>query len=193
MLKINRQKDERVVHACTNNLADIPNGVTVCSAELVPDSVLLEGTAIAPAADGLYHVCKTAKLTEAATTSTTDYKVAKGHQFKVGDFVMAKVGGKAYAITAINNGNPTYDVITVGTTLGVAVKVGESLQLAAAESTGTSSKLKYAPIALTGDGYDIKKLDNHAVSAVTIGQFKKDLIPAVSDDMMATLRGIVLI
>ena len=35
-LRIDRKKDERVVHACTHNLADIPNGVTVCSADLIP-------------------------------------------------------------------------------------------------------------------------------------------------------------
>ena len=30
-LKIDRKQDKRVVHACTHMLADIPNGVTVCS------------------------------------------------------------------------------------------------------------------------------------------------------------------
>ena len=45
-LRIDRKQDKRVVHACTHNLADIPNGVTVCSADLVAGGVLQEGTVI---------------------------------------------------------------------------------------------------------------------------------------------------
>ena len=46
-LKIDRKQDKRVVHACTHMLADIPNGVTVCSSELVAGGILQEGTALA--------------------------------------------------------------------------------------------------------------------------------------------------
>lgn len=102
-LRIDRKKDERVVHACTHNLADIPNGVTVCSADLIPGGILREGTAIGKGEAGLYHVIKTAKVTEAANNSATAYKVEKGHHFKKGDFVMLKVGAKAYAITPLTH------------------------------------------------------------------------------------------
>ena len=101
-LKIDRKQDKRVVHACTHMLADIPNGVTVCSSELVAGGILQEGTALGGKdAAGLYHVVKTARLTEDATANTKAYKVAKGHHFKVGDFIMLKVGAKAYKITSI--------------------------------------------------------------------------------------------
>ena len=103
-LKIDRKQDKRVVHACTHMLADIPNGVTVCSSELVAGGILQEGTALGGKdAAGLYHVVKTARLTEDATATTKAYKVAKGHHFKVGDFIMLKVGAKAYKITRWRN------------------------------------------------------------------------------------------
>ena len=97
-LTIKRKEDKRVVHACTHNLADIPNGVTVKSAELVSGSILKEGTAIGKGSDGLYHVEKTALVVEAVAASGTSVKIAKGSHFKVGDFVMSAVNGKAYAI-----------------------------------------------------------------------------------------------
>ena len=118
-LKIDRKQDKRVVHACTHMLADIPNGVTVCSSELVAGGILQEGTALGGKdAAGLYHVVKTARLTEDATATTKAYKVAKGHHFKVGDFIMLKVGAKAYKITSINTSETLYDTVNVGTTLG---------------------------------------------------------------------------
>ena len=194
MLKINRKKDERVVHACTNNCADIPNGVTVNSTELVAGSVLKEGSALAKdASTGLYHVCKTALVVENVSNSDTDIEVAKGSQFKVGEYVMAKAGAKAYAISEIDKSNAAYDKITVGTTLGIAISKGESIQQAAAGSSSTTSALKYVPTALTGDSYDVDGLSNVAVVAVTIGQFKESIIPPVSADMKKTLTGIVFI
>ena len=192
-LRIDRKKDERVVHACTHNLADIPNGVTVCSADLIPGGILREGTAIGKGEAGLYHVIKTAKVTEAANNTATAYKVEKGHHFKKGDFVMLKVGAKAYYINSIDTSETTYDTITVGTTLGEAVKVGDALVQASAQSASNTSAFKYAPKALVGDSYEVKALDNHLVVAVTIGQFKESVIPPQNGDIKAALPGIVLI
>lgn len=192
-LKIDRKQDKRVVHACTHMLADIPNGVTVCSSELVAGGILQEGTALGGKGNtGLYHVVKTARLTEAATAATNAYKVAKGHHFKVGDFIMLKVGAKAYKITSIDTSETLYDTINVGTTLGEPAPAGAALVLAAAESADASA-FKYVPKAMTGDSYDVEALNNHFVTAVTIGQFKESVIPAVSDDIKAALPGISLI
>ena len=147
-----------------------------------------EGTALGGKdAAGLYHVVKTARLTEDATATTKAYKVAKGHHFKVGDFIMLKVGAKAYKITSINTSGTLYDTINVAATAGAA------LVLAAAESADTTSAFKYVPKAMTGDSYDVEALNNHFVTAVTIGQFKESVIPAVSDDIKAALPGISLI
>lgn len=61
-LRIDRKKDERVVHACTHNLADIPNGVTVCSADLIPGGILREGTAIGKGEAGFTTSLRRRKL-----------------------------------------------------------------------------------------------------------------------------------
>ena len=186
-MRIQRKQDERIAHACTHNLADIPNGVTVCVADLTPGVPLREGSAIGPDEAGLYHLVKTAKVTEAANSTATAYKVAKGHHFKVGDFVMAKAGAKAYAITAIDTTQATHDTITVGTTIGEAVAAGSALTQAKAESTSTTSAFKFAPVAVCGDSYDVEALNNTTVVAVTFGQFKTALCPAVSDEIKAAL------
>lgn len=191
-LRIDRKQDKRVVHACTHMLADIPNGVTVASAELVAGGILAEGTAIGADAAGLYHVIKTARVTEKASNTATAYKVAKGSHFKKGDVVMLKVGGKAYDITAIDTSEATYDTITLSTTLGEEVAVGKAL--AEAKTAGASgAAFRYQPKALTGDGYNVDALNNNFVTAVTIGQFKERVIPAINGDIKAALPGIVFI
>ncbi len=191
-LTIKRKEDKRVVHACTHNVADIPNGVTVKSAELVSGSVLKEGTAIGKGSDGLYHVEKTALVVEAVAASGTSIKIAKGSHFKVGDFVMSAVNGKAYAITAIDTTNATYDTVTIGTAIGVIAK-DAIIMLADGEHASSGAAFKFAPKALTGDSYDVEALSNHLVSAVTIGQFKESVIPPINDAILGALKGIVLI
>ena len=171
-LTIKRKEDKRVVHACTHNLADIPNGVTVKSAELVSGSKLKEGTAIGKGSDGLYHVEKTALVVEAVAASGTSVKIAKGSHFKVGDFVMSAVNGKAYAITAIDTTNATYDTVTIGTAIGAIAK-DAIIMLADGEHASSGAAFKYAPKALTGDSYDVEELSKHLVPAVSIGQFKE--------------------
>ena len=191
-LTIKRKEDKRVVHACTHNLADIPNGVTVKSAELVSGSKLMEGTAIGKGSDGLYHVEKTALVVENVAASGTSVKIAKGSHFKVGDFVMSAVNGKAYAITAIDTTNATYDTVTIGTAIGAIAKAA-IIMLADGEHASSGAAFKFAPKALTGDSYDVEALSNHLVSAVTIGQFKESVIPPINDAILGALKGIVLI
>lgn len=192
-MRIQNKKDERTAHACTHNLADIPNGVTVSVADLTPGGILREGTPLGKDAAGIYHAIKTAKVVEAATTTTVAYKVAKGHHFKPGDFVMIKPGAKAYAITGVDKSATTHDTITVGTTLGVAVAVGGALVQAKEESAASASAFNYAPVAMCGDSYDVEDLTNLAVSAVTFGQFKEALTPAISDEIKAAMPTIKLI
>ena len=189
MLTIIRQKDNRVVRAFTHRLADIPNGVNVSSSEFT-QSVLKEGTPVGKdATTGLYHPVKVAILTAAAGATDVTYTVAKGHNFKVGDFIMLKPGAKAYAITAIatNETDETSDDITVGTTLGAAAAKGDGIYQAKAEATGTQSKFKYEPVGLVGESYDIEPNSNLLVNVVTIGQVREALIPALGAEVKAKL------
>ncbi len=192
-LTIRKKKDERVIRAFTHKLADIPDGITV-SVKDFTQKKLAEGTPVGKDSDGLYHIVKVAVLTAAATATATTYNVQKGHNFKVGDFIMLKEGGKAYAITAIDTTtNSTNDVITVGTTLGVTGAIGDAIYQAAAESAGTSSKFLYEPKALVGESYDVEELSNLIVNAWTIGQVKEANIPGIGSAVKAKLPGISFI
>jgi hypothetical protein len=192
-LTIKRQKDTRVVRAFLHKLADIPDGVTVASADFTQKK-LSEGTAIGKDANGLYHVVKVAALTAAATATATTYNVEKGHNFKVGDFIMLKEGGKAYAITAIDTTtNTSHDVITVGTTLGVTGAIGDAIYQAAAESADTTSKFLYEPSALVGESYDVEAESNLIVNAWLIGVIREANIKPLGSAVKAKLTGIQFI
>lgn len=197
MLKIDRKKDNRVIRAFTHKVADIPNGITV-SADDLTQKVLHEGTPVGKDENGLYHVVKVAVLTDdatnSATNSATTYTVKKGHNFKVGDVLMLAPGGAAYAITAIatNSGDGSKDDLTVGTTLGVAAKAGDSLYLAA-KAGASGAAFKYAPVALVGESYDVDALSNHIVNAWTIGQIRESNIPPIGAEVKAKLTGIQFI
>ncbi|MDR1652495.1 MAG: hypothetical protein LBS01_02365 [Prevotellaceae bacterium] len=194
MITVKRKKDNRVVRAFTHYLADIPNGVTIKTADLT-QKVLLEGTPIGKAENGLYGVVKTATLTAAATAAATTITVKKGHNFKAGDFVMLTTGGKAYAITAIAAGatDPNSDDITIETALGLAGKTGDVLLEAASQATGTQSNFKYQPLALTGDSYDVPNLSNLLVNAWTIASVYEANIQPLGAAIKAKLTGIQFI
>jgi hypothetical protein len=88
-------------------------------------------------------VVRTAVLFANASNSATTYQVKKSLNpnqplLKVGDYLAAIAGGAAYAITAIDSTtNTDHDVITVGTTLGVALTAGATLF--ASTATGASA------------------------------------------------------
>lgn len=191
-LKIDRKKDARTARALVKNLADIPNGVTVSAADLVAGGILPEGGYMGVDEAGLYHLIKTAKLTEAATKTATTYKVAKGHHFKPGDIIASDAGAQSQAITAIDSAtDPTYDTITVGTTLGVDLAAGAAIVQAAA--VAAKCVFKYQPKAVVGDSYQVEALGNHLCPAVTIGQFKAALSPAAPAGLKALLPTVVFI
>lgn len=99
---------------------------------------------------GVAKVQKTAVLYADATNTATDYHVLKGHNFIVGDYLAQVIGGKAYAITAIDVSNAAYDVLTVGTTLAVALTAVNGVVLFLSSATGAS-----AAAYVSGDVYGV--------------------------------------
>lgn len=146
-------------------IEDVIGGITLDSSFFAAGDLVPAGTPVVKETNGMYQPIKTARLTSAASNTATDYQVAKGHVFKVGDFVASGVGAKAYAITAINKSNADYDVITLGTTLGVAVSNGATLFQAIAESATTTSAFVSGQIVLTGHEVLIKANDTNVVDA----------------------------
>lgn len=186
-MTVQRRKDTRTPRVFMHKLGDIRGGVSVKVSELGGD-YLNEGAVLSAPEDGICHVVKIAVLSAEATNSATDIKVHKGHNFKVGDFVMANEGGKAYAITAIETADKAFDTIKVKTTLEVKIDKGGFLIEAAAESATTTSKLKYIPLSVVGTGKPIVPNSNLDTDAWLIGVTKGNPLP---DCVMKHLKGIV--
>lgn len=186
-MTVQRRKDTRTRRVFMHKVADIRGGVSVNVSELGGD-YLNEGAVLSVPDNGICHVVKTAVLSAEASASDTSIKVEKGHNFKVGDFVMADEGGKAYAITGITTTEKTYDTITVKTTLGVDIEKGGFLIEAAAEDTASGSKLKYTPLSLVGTGKPVIAKTNLDTDAWLIGVTKGNPLP---DCIMKHLKGII--
>ena len=74
-----------------------------------------------------------------ASASAVNYPVEKGHSLAVGDYLASgAVGGRAFAITAIDTSNASFDTITVGTTIG-AVTAGDLLFASTANGINASA------------------------------------------------------
>lgn len=149
-----------------HRVADIPNGVTVKTADF-PEGVKLlpEGSLLAPAADGLYAVVGTTKVVETAAADATAYAVAKGSSFIVGSKII-KNGSTNVNVTAVDRSDVNKDVITVDVTLG-AKAVGATL----------TEKGAADPVAITGEEVKYTKGQNLFVSAWVIAVVNKNIIP----------------
>lgn len=175
-MTVSHRKDNRLPRVFQHKVADIRGGVSVKTSELGGD-FLLEGAVVSAPDNGICHVVKVALIVAAVAAVDTAIKVKKGHNFKVGDFVMADEGGKAYAITAIDStSSKAYDTITVGTALGEIAKDGFLIE-AAAESADTASKLKYTPKAIVGTGKQVNPKSNLDTDAWLIGVTKGNPLP----------------
>jgi uracil-DNA glycosylase len=98
----------------------------------------------------LAKVCKIATAHANATNVATTYQVKKGHPFKVGSSIKVNASG-AQTITVIDTSNADYDVLTVGTTLGVAVTAGDVYFIDDAGYQNVKGLL-YADVAIPADG-----------------------------------------
>jgi hypothetical protein len=187
MLKISKSKDSRIVKAILHRLADVPGGVTVKTAEL-GGSALLEGTPLAYLADdGMYHVTKTALIVEDVAADATTISIAKGSHLKVGDKIGTE-GANGQAITAIDKTDASKDVVTVGTTLGVAITAAS--KTVAYETAGANKIVKYVPTCIAGQNADVVASDNLFVDAQVIAVVRAVNAPAVNDTLKSTLKGI---
>lgn len=188
MMTIKRRKDVETKKVFMHKLADIRGGVTIKTSELGGDYIV-EGTAIGAPVSGLCSVVKVAKIVTEAANDATAYEVAKGHHFKVGDIVCNALSKKAYTITAIDKTtSAAKDTITIGTTLGVVVAVGEYLMQATAESASTASALKVTPQSLIGTGGNLVASDNFFTDAILIGVTQGNELPTA---VSGKLTGII--
>ena len=160
-------------------------GLTLAIADLVED-VVYAGTPIGvDSSTKLGHIVKCARMQATASNSATDYRVEKGHNFKVGDHICSAEGAKAQTITSITTTETAYDTLTVGTSLGVEVADNAHLYQSAAASQSTGSDLKYDPIGLVGEDHDVTSGDNILCSVVLRGSVITDNIPYIGSVITA--------
>lgn len=184
---VTRKKDAGFKKVLMHRVADVRGGVGIKTSVLGGD-VLLEGSVVGAPVNGICEVLKVAVISSDATSSDTSYRVAKGSHFKAGEFVTSGVSKKAYAITAIDKSNADYDVITVGTTLGVAIAKGGYLIAAKAEASTNASKLAVEPFGITGTTEYVDTKANMQMDVWVIAVTKDAAIPA---DVLASLKGII--
>ncbi len=187
MLEIKREKDSRVVKCILHRVADIPGGVGIDTANL-GGNALKEGTPLGKGSNGLYKVVKTAKVTENASNSATSIKVAKGHHFIAGDKI-SNGTANAQTISSIDKTNAAYDVITVGTTLGAALSVGDVLF----EANSGATTLAVTPICVAGSNYDVEAGKNLFVDAWVIAVVLEGNAPVVNSTIKTALKTVVYV
>lgn len=177
-IQISRQKDNRFPVIVIKKTEEIPNGLGLACGDLGGE-IVYAGTIIGKDGNGLGRVVKSAKVNTTAGAADVVYKVVKGHHFKVGQIVKKDINGasQSVTITAIDKtGNATYDSITVSGTLG-AITANAGF-LVEADAVSATAKVKYTPIAVLGDSYDVVAGSNLQVSAVLTGVFSLANAPA---------------
>lgn len=187
-MTVRRNKDTRTPRVLMHKVADIRGGVSVNVSELGGD-YLREGAFLSAPVDGICHVVKTATVSAdvAEAEAENTVKVEKLHNFKSGDFVMAKVGGVAVKIKSIDTSNKAYDVLTLSAALG-AVSKGSQIAEAKEAAEQNTSALKYKPLSVVGTGKPIDPKSNLDTDAWVIAVTHGNPIP---EFMVDALKGII--
>lgn len=188
-MTVKRKRDVETPRVFMHKVADIRGGVSVAASELGGD-FLREGAILSAPVNGITHVVKIAEVIAEVAASDKTIKVKKLHNFKVGDIITSAPGKAAHAITAIDESNKAYDVLTIGTAIGALAKGGTIVE-AKAEATGeTSSKseLKYEPQSVNGTGKPFDPKSNINTDAWVIGVTKGNACPSFIADK---LKGII--
>lgn len=184
-MTVRRNKDTRTPRVFMHKVADIRGGVSVNVSELGGD-YLREGAFLSAPVDGVCHVVKTATVSADVAEAEKTVKVEKLHNFKSGDFVMAKVGGVAVKIATIDTSNKAYDVLTLSAALGA---ISKGSQIAEAKSAAeNTSALKYQPLSVVGTGKPIDPKSNLDTDAWVIAVTHGNPIPEFMAD---ALKGII--
>jgi hypothetical protein len=175
---------------CIVNMLEDMTGGGVIAASEIESATLPPGVVVGKDANNLLHICKAAKLHANATNTAVTYQVKKNHEFKVGDVITTDdvASCKAYPITVIDKSNAAYDVLTVGTSLGVAMTAANGvyiIQADAQDASGGASSLKYDPIGITFTEGDIANA-NANVAVLVRGTVQEALLPYYVPDVYKT-------
>ena len=136
----------------------------------------------------LARVIKQATMTRDAAGTDVDYWVKKGHNFAVGEYISSGIGGKAYAITAIDTiSDADEDKITVGTSLGAVLNGGVLFQSSA--TGATAGALIVTPRGLLYE--DLTVETNKTLAVVIRGTVYERQIPATLAGIKSLMPSII--
>lgn len=127
-------------------------------------------------------VLKIGVLQAQASDSETNYKILKGHLLRVGMKIKFEAGA-AQTITKIDTSNTDYDVVSVQTSLGVQIEVGQSVL----EENADLSALK-------GLSYESVIIGTNGVASVSVtirGTVYARRIPPISKEIKEKMPNII--
>jgi len=154
-------------------LEDFVGGAILNVSRLKTDTKEVKAGTPVYVADGVATIVKTAVGVAGGTAIAP--RVAKNHEFKVGDVVALTTGGDASAITDIVTTHADYDTLTIAT-LGATVGAGDMLIEAAVATTGDDAALLYTPNGLLHSAVDVSN-GNPSCSVVVRGSAREDALP----------------
>lgn len=197
---LKKEREFQYHPAIIKMLEDIVGGGTIARADL--RTVIFDGQPLDELPpfcvagrdeNGVWHVVKTALVTEAAAEAATAIKVAKNHLFAIGDFVTVggALDGASDKITAIDKSNAAYDVITLDATIGAAA-AGKVL-------IGVAEKAAAGKVALAVDGSElaitINKVDltvaNQSTGLMVRGTISEGNMPCPLDDDLKAMMPLI--
>ena len=164
-MTVKRRRDDNFPRVVVHKVADIRGGVSVDTKDLGGD-ILLEGTPLSAPVNGVCHAVKIARVVGDVGATETSVKIAKGHNFRVGDVVMVDEAKVATKISKIDAEAKDYDTITIKAAVG-ELKAGAIL-VEAKEESENASELKYKPVAIAGQNVVIEPKSNLIVDAWVI-------------------------
>lgn len=195
-LKITERRDTPQVPIEVSYFEDFAGGGTLATTGLPNGDVIQRGVlGNFNEATRLFSVLKTFVVAEAAANDATSIKIRKTvngqpHLAVVGTIVAFVVGGKSYAITAIDKSNADYDTITVGTTLGVALPL--DAVLFESVSTGASA----GALKVEVNGWLREDADVDQNEFVSVGRrgtlYERRLPAAVPQAAKDALKGLIV-
>lgn len=168
---VRRSAEYQYMPHIIKEVEDLPGGGSVALADLDKSvGCIPPGFFVGKNEKGMLVVMVSAVLVADAAADATEYQVKKRSQLKEGMFVTSSdvAGAKAYAVTKVDRSNAEYDVVTLGTSIGVELKIGQTLnEVTAEDAEGGKGELPCEPIGVAKNEIDLRK--NHADTGVTIG------------------------
>lgn len=190
---LKKEKEFQYHPAIIKMIEDIVGGGTIARADLrtavfdgQPLDELPPFCVVGRDENGVWHVVKTALVSEAVAADATTIKVAKNHLFAVGDFVTigGALDGASDKITAIDKSNGTYDLITVNAKIGEAA-VGSVLIGVKATAVAGSAELPIdaSELVITMNKVDLT-VANQSSGLMVRGTISEGNMPFPLDDAL---------